>query len=129
MPRTFVDMKRTPEDKAAAAMQSMPATPFEGGPDYPYGLCISLDETDIEKIGLSDDVQVGDLIDIRMLGKVTSVRKESRDGKECCRVEIQGQQIAIEDEDTEEPGDEKEQRKPKDPRPASTRRYGALSVG
>lgn len=127
MPRKFVDMARTPEEKAQAVSQYLTCSPMDQ-PDYPSGLAVSLNEVDLEKLEMSEDVEVGDLIDIRMLGEVTCVNKTVVNGKTCIRVEIQGQKLAIEDENTEpDMGDPRPQKKLKDPRPASERRYAGMA--
>ncbi len=68
---------------------------------YPYGLCISLCEEELEKLDLDDSVDVGDMIHIHALGKVTSVNKRDTDQGTKIRVEIQMTDIALEDEDHE----------------------------
>lgn len=117
MARKFVDMRRTQEEKVEAAMESMPSPMNQS--EFPYGLCLSLDEESLEKLDLdATDVEIGDMIDIRMLGRVTSISKNEREGKSCCRIEIQGEQVALENEDTEEIGADE----PKEPRMSPQRR-------
>ena len=70
-------------------------------PDFPYGLRITLDEKQLKKLGLPIP-EVGDYLDMRSFGRVTSCSMEQRNGEDCCRVEIQIEQIAVEDENTEE---------------------------
>ena len=70
------------------------------GPDYPYGLCICLTQPTIDKLGLDvKDCAVGDTIDMRALGEVTSISKSDGPMGPQCRIEIQLQKIAVEDED------------------------------
>ncbi len=70
-------------------------------PDFPYGLRITLDEKQLKKLGLPIP-EVGDYLDMRSFGRVTSCSMEQRNGEDCCRVEIQIEQIAVEDENTQE---------------------------
>lgn len=94
--RKMVDMRRSDDEKVA----EMKPDPL-GGNDYPYGLCLSLTERELEKLDLDDDCEVGDMIDIRAMGRVTSVSKNQSDGKDRCRIEIQIESIGLEDEDHE----------------------------
>ena len=102
----LVDMRRTAEDKAEAVSDMMSPSPMFEIDDFPPGLSISLTEDELEKLDLDDDVEVGDMIDLRAFAKVTSVSKHDRGGKQCCRVELQIVNLAIEDESTEEPGED-----------------------
>jgi ribosome assembly protein YihI (activator of Der GTPase) len=96
--RKMVSMARSAEEKARSMMP-----PSMGDmPDFPYGLAISLNEDDLEKLDLDADCEVGDMIDLRAFGRVTSVSKTEVDGKSRCRVEIQIEQLGIEDEDQED---------------------------
>lgn len=70
------------------------------GPSYPYGLRISLCDADLDKIGL-DMPDVGDTIDLRAFGVVTSVSANDGEFGSSRRVEIQLQKIAVENEDEE----------------------------
>ena len=92
----MVDMKRTPAE--AQAQQIETATP----PEYPYGLCISFGNEEMEKLGLDDDVQVGDMLHMHCMAKVTSVSSHDHEtsGKHC-RIELQITHIQAEDEEAE----------------------------
>lgn len=74
-------------------------------PDYPYGLRICLSEKELKKLGLPVP-EMGDMIDMRAFGEVTSCTLTNTNGEETCRVEIQIQRIAVENEATESPDDE-----------------------
>lgn len=89
----FADMELTDDEKFDAVMPM----PMPHKPDYPYGLRITLCTPELEKLGVEADCDVGDTIDLRAFGVVTSVTKDG----ENCRVEIQLQKIAVEDEDDE----------------------------
>lgn len=69
-------------------------------PDYPCGLRICLSEKELKKLGLSSPDN-GDMIDMRCFGTVTSVTETKANGETTCRVEIQIEKIAVENEMTE----------------------------
>ena len=76
----LVDMELDDEEKLDAAMP----IPMATKPDYPYGLKICLTHQELEKLDLDADCNVGDMIDMRCFGEVTSI---SKDGDNC-RIEI-----------------------------------------
>lgn len=89
----LVDMEMDDEDKMDAGMPiAMPDRP-----DYPYGLRISLCEKELKKLGLPVPDN-GDMIDMRCFGTVTCVSTNSSEGGDTCRVEIQIEKIAVENE-------------------------------
>ena len=94
----LVDLELDDEDKLDAAMP----IPMADRPDYPYGLRICLTEKELAKLDLSDDCEVGDMIDMRCFGVVTSFSKNDTEGGSSCRVEIQIQRMAVENEMTED---------------------------
>lgn len=101
--RQLVSMERTDEEKRDAAMPVF----FSGGSDYPCGLCICLTEAELEKLNLDDEeVEVGDYIDLRAFGRVTSVSKNDSGGGQKCRIEIQIEMLGVENEATEDDDDD-----------------------
>lgn len=83
------------------------ATPIpvksEDMPQYPYGLRICLSQDELEKLDLEADCEVGDVIDLRAFARVTSVSKnQMSDGSQQCRVELQIEQLAVENESSED---------------------------
>ena len=97
MPWTkMVSMELDDEDKLDAPMPY----PISSKPDYPYGLRICFCEKELKKLNL-DIPEIGDMIDMRAMGTVTSVSINKTDGEDCCRVEIQIERIALENEDKE----------------------------
>lgn len=93
----LVSMELDDEDKMDTLMPiAMPSKP-----DYPYGLRICLCEKELTKLGLPVP-DIGDMIDARIFGRVTSVSSESREGGDTCRVEIQIEYMSAENEMTEE---------------------------
>jgi hypothetical protein len=83
-------------------------------PDYPYGLRISFCKAELDKLGCkAEDFQVGDVIDMRSFGCVTSVSSnQMADGTDDCRIEIQIQRLGIENENTETEMEVAEEAKP-----------------
>jgi hypothetical protein len=94
----LVDMARTPEEaKKEVANYGAPAS-VEANPKvpvYPYGLCLSLEDESLEKLGLDDGLPpIGATILICAEARVTSAsinEREDTTGKKtsCSRVELQ----------------------------------------
>ena len=96
----FVSMARDDDDMLDAVMPM----PVKDMPQFPYGLRICLCEEELDKleeVGFQDDFQVGEIVDIRALGRVTSVSSDETPSGKRRRVEIQLQDIAVEVEDDE----------------------------
>lgn len=108
--RNFVDMARTPEEKKEMVESySSPASPSV--PDYPYGLCLCLTHEEFEKLDIDPScLEVGDVIHLAAFAKVTSMSVNARSdetGEHAdCRVELQIVSLSMEDESTEEPGED-----------------------
>jgi hypothetical protein len=104
--KSMVDMAKTSKEVMA---DSMPEPS-----QYPYGLCISLCEDELEKLGLEeDDLQVGDMLHLHCLASVTAVSSHDTVGGSSCRVELQIKFISAESEDDENEEDDKKEDKPK----------------
>ena len=101
-------------DKESADMVSPATAPTKPkGPRYPYGLCVSLDNESMKKLGLSTTElpDIGDMIHFMAMATVTSVSSNKVEGGEdCCRVELQITHMSFEDENREEPGETSERR-------------------
>ena len=65
-------------------------------PDFPYGLQLCLDEKQLKKVGLDADCEVGDVICLRALGRVTSVSNHDNGNGPQSRVEIQIERLGVE---------------------------------
>jgi len=72
-------------------------------PGHHPGLCISLNKDVLDQLDVDDDVEVGDMLHLRVMVEVTSVHKDSGG----CRIEAAITHGTVEDEDKEE-GDEDE---------------------
>lgn len=104
----MIDMARTPEEvreKAEAMAKPMPDTV----PQYPYGLCISLGDDELEKLGLDDDLpDVGDILECYVTAKVTCAKSVEKidpvtgQAEKCCCVELQIVGMLPRDEEPEE---------------------------
>lgn len=94
----LVDMELDDDDKMDAVMPY----PMPDKPDYPYGLRICLTHAELQKLGLEADCEVGDYLDLRAFATVTSVTKTEGSDGPCCRVEMQIEKLAVEDEMAEE---------------------------
>jgi hypothetical protein len=101
---SMVDMKRTP----AEVKTDMPCTADQ--PSYPYGLCLSLGQDELDKLGFAKgDLAVSDMVHLHCLASVTSVSEHDNiNSGPSCRVELQITHIsAVENEDTENNESEK----------------------
>ncbi len=102
----LVDLELDDDDK----FDMMMPLPMDR-PDYPCGLHICLTERELGKLDLDDDCEVGDVIDLRAFAVVTSISKNDGPAGQSCRIELQIQKLAVENEMTEE--DMPEPAKPK----------------
>jgi hypothetical protein len=93
----LINMARSPAE-VKKDMADMPMSVGESkyeGPKYPYGLCISLDEDGLKKLGLDGDLPgVGDIIQFNAIAKVTNVSENESEGTDGattkhCRIELQ----------------------------------------
>lgn len=90
---SFVDMEMDDEDQLDALMP----LPMPDKPRYPFGLKICLTNAELKKMKIEGDCDVGDTIDLRAFAEVTGVFKDGDN----CRVELQIQKLALEDESKE----------------------------
>lgn len=105
----MVDMANTP--KEAKEDQPQPKTGEYKGPKYPYGLAITLSDDQLEKLDLDDDCEVGDELNVFASARVTSKSETTdSDGKKCCRIELQIEQLALDDNDDDDKEDKASKR-------------------
>lgn len=98
----FVSLARTPKEiKDEADKCAAPCPPASEAPIYPYGMCLSLDDETLDKLKLDADCDVGDVIHLCCLAKVTSCSKHDTSEGAKRRIELQVTDIALEDEDQE----------------------------
>lgn len=112
----MVDMRLTPTEKTEEFGSPSTCTqPSDWRPNYPYGLSISLTQVELDKLGLSAEVKVGDMLHLHCMTKVTSVSQSDNESSgPSCRVELQITHMVGEDEDSENEANE--------PTPAPERR-------
>jgi len=98
----LVDMAMTPEESAEMSHCSPSDYPK---PIYPYGLCICLENDQIEKLGLDLNVDAGAMMIFKAAGKVTAVSSRDTDKGPQKRVEIQiiGMSLGDEHQKVEKP--------------------------
>lgn len=96
MATKLIDMARSLSEVQEAA------SPMAHAPLYDYGLSLCFNHETLQKLHLDDNVEVGDMLDMRCMAKVTSVSKNDTGDGEKCRVELQLTHIGIpENESTE----------------------------
>lgn len=93
----LVDMEMDDEDQIDLASPAIAVKPR-----FPWGLRICLEDDQLKKLGLDADCDIGDVIDLRAFATVTSVSKNETDKGSCCRVELQIEKLAVENEMTED---------------------------
>ena len=95
----LTDLALTPEEQEDHGMVADP----DAKPRYPWGMKLRFTKAEIEKLGLPDDVKIGDLLDARIFATVTSISKCQRDdGTDDCAVECQIEKMALESEMTDD---------------------------
>lgn len=94
----MVDMELDDESVLDMAMPiAMPSGSSK--PRYPYTLMITLTDVELTKLGLAHNPARGDMIDLRAFAVVTDVTtRDSEFGGKSCRVELQIQKLAVENE-------------------------------
>ena len=105
----MTDMRRSPKEKEEAA------TNMAAPPDYPWGLSISLSHEELDKLNLgTEDLEVGDILHMHVLAKVTSVSSSEHESSgKTCRVELQITHMTGESEDKENEEEDDEERRTK----------------
>ena len=110
----MVDMAKSPAEIKKDMPSTAPMPAMADGPKvpvYPYGLCISLSEEELAKMGMEGDMPtVGDMIHLCTMATVTSVSQSERvddsgNKSNCCRIELQITHLATENEDDEDARD------------------------
>jgi len=74
----------------------------KAGPIYPWGLCLRLSEKEIAKLNLDEAPEIGDMIHIFAMAKVTSVSANATENGENRSVELQITHMSVENEDEED---------------------------
>ena len=88
-----ISMKRDPSDYAPSAVKSPEAY---SAPEYPYGLCLHLDDETMKKLAMSKLPQVGKQVVVYAYANVTSVsERETLIGGSSQSVELQITDLAV----------------------------------
>lgn len=99
----MVDMAKSPEQVAEEMKPFDKGPSIDQVPKYPYGLCISLDDDSLAKLGLEGECEPGDGVQLIAMAKVTNASAtEKADGSTCRRVELQITHLALGPEHSEE---------------------------
>lgn len=101
----MVSMAKTPEqiNKEIGPACPAPMTAKAADvPTYPWGLCINLEDEQIEKLRLDDECEVGDTIHLCIEAEVTSESKNKTEGGSKRRIELQITRMAVEGEDAQD---------------------------
>jgi hypothetical protein len=85
MAHALVHLGRSEDDRRNRAFPG----PMEATPEYPSECCFCLTEELLEKMGLPHDIEEGDVIDLRIIAKVTSTAHHLINGEYSARVEFQ----------------------------------------
>ena len=87
--------RKMPDDGGGMSAMGMSA-PIDAG--HHPGLCISLNDEVLNQLDVDDDVEVGDMLHLRVMVEVTSVHKDGGG----CRIEAAITHGTVEDEDKED---------------------------
>lgn len=92
----LTSMKRSKKEREARNKPMQAAGPYSGD-EYGYGLCIRLDEQDLEKLGIKpSSFDVGDAVEIEARGTIKMLRQEKGTSHDSSGIEIQLTSIGIE---------------------------------
>lgn len=106
----MVSMAKTPEqvNKEIGPANPMPMTAKAADvPTYPWGLCLNLEEDQLDKLEIDGDCEVGDTIHLCALATVTSCSSNQTEGGTKRRIELQITHLATENEDAENEASER----------------------
>src|SRR5690242_10130946 len=110
--RKMVSMARSPEEMREK-MEQMASAPMPDAPTFPYGLCITLCDDELEKLGIDKDdmPEIGDSIHLFAMAKVTSVNQSANESGDQRRIELQITDLGCENEDDENDEEERAERR------------------
>lgn len=96
-PHSMVSMEYDDDD----SYDAMP-TPIETRPRFPWGLCITLTEKELTKLGMdASDFEIGDLVHIFGMARVTGMNVSATENGNCCTLNLQVEDFEIESEEEE----------------------------
>ena len=92
MEHELVSMKLSKQSRQEATPQAVESQ----GPEYPYGLRLSLDEDSLEKLGIEELLEAGKSVHVVAKAEIVSVsHQESAHGKPHRSVELQITDLAV----------------------------------
>lgn len=98
----LVDLAMSPEEQEDMGMVASAPGDKGDGPRYPWGMTLSFNKATLDKLGLSGNCDIGDLLDARIFGTVTSISMNKRnDGTGDCCVTVQIEKMSVENEMSE----------------------------
>jgi len=100
MDMKMTDMKMSKSQKKR--MFGQPTVAGSPGPDYPWGLSITLDSAALKKLGVEELPDAGEECMIHATGKVTTVSETANEKGGERRIEVQITKLALVCEDTDE---------------------------
>lgn len=93
----MIDMKKPKVSKEEMKKMNSPSLPYENRDRWPWGLRLTFEEDEVEKMPGLEKLKVGEKVDIDALGEATSIRmNESKDNKKRYTIEIQIQKCGVE---------------------------------
>lgn len=97
----FKDMELDDEQKLDLAVPCAAVPDKKLLPEYPWGLRLSLEGPQLDKLNFAPD-QAGGMVHGHFMAKITSISNDQREhGSTYRRVELQIQQLCLESEDEE----------------------------
>jgi hypothetical protein len=98
----MISMERTKAEKDAAQKEYEVGP--SSGPDYPYGLCLTLQKEELAKLGITDLPEVGDEMEMDIRVKVVGVRSSASEGNDASKsVDLQITHIGGEEPEEDTP--------------------------
>lgn len=104
----LVDLAYTKAEQKEEAEEYNKVGPSGEPSDYPWGLCISLEKRELDKLGIKDLPQVGGAIHFVATAKVTSVNQSasmSQDEETRVGLQITMMQVVLQESAAEEKGE------------------------
>ena len=100
--KNMVDMTLSQEEKVEKRLEDTYPQPVTMIPDIPGGLCMCWDEDILEKLNIDvDDCDVGDMLHVSGMVKLTSKSISESDSGRKMRFEVGFVFMAVEDEEEE----------------------------
>lgn len=92
----LIDLKRTPKEKKEDAQEAVPSP--DNQPDYSYGLCLHLEDDELQKLNITQLPRVGDEYEIKAVARVKSVSARDDDGgsESCMDLQITMMEATLE---------------------------------